>query len=246
MNTMNDTNDNPLNESSGGEQSLAAMGLSAAEAPQSPLEANTVPAKKSSSAASRSALMILLVLAVAAAALYVMRMTGNVTTTDSEAASAEQQIDQALKSLLKINERGHGPAPRQKDLDADAVIARFADDPIEKQVGVDELVKNPFEVMLRSEDGSPSEKEKAVTAAKQRAENARVEMLRKELGRYQLQTIMTGRTPMAMVSDQVVQVGDQLGSFRVAAIDEMAITLTADDNTYHLTMDSSMAMGKTR
>jgi hypothetical protein len=222
------------------------MGLGAGEAPQSPLEANTVPAKKSSSAASRSALMILLVLAVAAAALYVMRMTGNVNTTDTEAASAEQQIDQALKSLLKINERGHGPAPRQRDLDADAVIARFADDPIEKQVGVDELVKNPFEVMLRTEDGTQSAEDKTVAAAKQRAENARLDLLRKELAGYRLQTIMTGASPMAMVSDQVVQVGDQLGSFRVAAIEEMAVTLTVDDNTYHLTMDSSMAMGKTR
>ena len=109
-------------------------------------------------------------------------------------------------------------------------------DPSKKQVSLEQVQKNPF--VLHS---LPTGQEETAVPAISREEQQRQLMLqrfRQELGGYELQTIVEGRTPMAVVSGNVVKRGDDLGSFKVVAIEPQRIVLTVDGNFYQLTMDT--------
>ena len=73
--------------------------------------------------------------------------------------------------------------------------------------------------------------------AELRRREERTRQLRGEVDRLQLQTVMIGRTPMALIGDEIVRVGDRIGSFTVTAIRPGAVELSAEGNMYTLMME---------
>lgn len=184
------------------------------------------------------ALLIALVLAIGAGSLYAMRMAGGAMSGDGTIAEAEQRVEMALARLAgKENDGPDTDAGRLAALfkDTDDVLAMFANDPTAKQVKVEQLQKNPFELTVVRKVSPDSKDVETVD----REQELQMKRIRDELQRMDLQTIMSGRVPMAVVSGKVVREGDQFGSFTVTAIRPQKVELSAEGNTYTLTMKES-------
>lgn len=186
----------------------------------------------------QSAMLLGGVLLVAVATLWLMR-TGGAAALDQSIGDVELKIESALAqvttedgSLVSATDRAVLAA------DTDKVIARFTDNPAQQQVPLDQLRANPFVGRNRNQNAQVTEPV-AVTPidpdVQRLAQRQRV--LKDEASRLTLQTVMNGRQPMAVVSGDIVRVGDQLGSFTVTRIQPMAVTLTADDHEFYLMME---------
>ncbi len=226
----------PAAEASG-EQASIALDLGATSG--SPLETGGEAPPATASRIPGGVLMLVIVLAVAGAALFAMRLTGSVAQRDGAVQAAELQIEQALATLTGQAAPQPGTAAEDAPLQTtEQVIARFADDPTDKQVDLDHLRKNPFALRLAARTSTQTAGHAdAPASGVDMADQLRAKKLRAEVDRRQLQTVMHGRVPLAMVDGQVVREGDTLGSFRVAAIEQMAIVLDAEGNTYRLSME---------
>jgi hypothetical protein len=180
--------------------------------------------------------MLLVVLLIAAAGvLGAMRMTSGVPTTDASIADAERKIDQALKKLATPARAAETNGKIQALLgDTDSIITMFANDPSRKQVSVDQLAKNPFELFVTRKAGSDTDPNVKVID-KLKAE--RLKKLKDELAKLSVQSVLQGRTSLAVVSGKVLREGDSVGSFTVTQIGPFGVRLTADGNTYTLLMD---------
>lgn len=177
--------------------------------------------------------MVLLVVAIGAAALYGMRLANNhVNKPDPGAAAAEKKIDLALAKLA--GEKGAKKGHKFTDVlhDTDQIIAMFASDPASRQVDVQHLQKNPFEMFPGSGTA------KTVSATTDDAAHAeRLRRLRMELEQLKLQSVLSGNgSGFAVISGKVVREGGSIGSFVVTSIAGSTVKLSADGNTYTLAM----------
>ena len=182
----------------------------------------------------QSVLIMLLVVVVAGGALWTMRVTGGVEQVDSSVSVAEQKIEQAL-ARLKSEDQNGGVNQDQLDSlfgDTDQVVAIFENDPTKKQVDVDNLRKNPFALVVTNKKGQQTES----VAAIDRVKAERLKQLKHEFDKLQLQSLLNGATPLAVVSGKVVRAGDSVGSFDVIAIGAGGVKLMAEGNSFTLTM----------
>ncbi len=183
-------------------------------------------------------LLLGLVLVVATGALIAMRK-GGAARIDQSIGDVELKIETAL-AQLGVGAAADPDDPRAKLLraDTDAVIARFMANPAEQQVPIHFVQKNPFALFPEARpvvDAPQPNKPVASFADRQR--EARLQKLRTEFDQLRLQTVMNGRRPMAVISGKVVRASDRIGSFTVTSIEPMTVTLTAEGNTYRLSMD---------
>ncbi len=186
-----------------------------------------------------SILLIGGVVVLAVVALFVMRKTGAVNV-DSTLGAVELKIEQALAQIGKASHIETDSDLAVDLRDTDKVVAFFAYDPAEKQVNLDNVQKNPF-VLHGLPGGAQQETQPAISREEQQRQ-LEMQRLRDELSRFQLQTIVEGRTPMAVISGNVVKRGDELGSFKVVAIEAERVVVTVDGNFYQLTMRSPDVM----
>jgi hypothetical protein len=203
----------PLNMTGTAESAIAALDAAG-------------PIKKSNG----GVLLILGVLAVAGIALYTMRATATLEPTDASAVDAEKKIDQVLN---RLSGKEKGPANLGTLLkNSDQVVAMFAADPVKKQVTLDHLQKNPFELFMLKSDtpGLP------VADLSDKAKQEELRKLRAELESYKLQSVLSGKTSLAVINNKVVREGEQVGSFIVTQITKKSVIFTSGGNTYSLLM----------
>ncbi len=192
----------------------------------------------------QSAIVMGFVVALAAGSLYLMRRAGDVEAPQTM-IEQELLIEEALAQLQRA--AGHTDATPAQALsvafdEADDVVRLFLDDPTSRQVPLKHVAKNPFRYahLANDPDDSPIDGAMQVSMAqkiRQQEKQQKQMILRDELGRMNLQTVMTGTAPMAMISDQVVREGDRMGSFMIASIKPRAVELVAEGNTYTLWMN---------
>ncbi|MHB1157247.1 MAG: hypothetical protein ACYC26_10460 [Phycisphaerales bacterium] len=192
------------------------------------------PAKKR---VSQGVLLLLAALVVAGAALFIMRKTGQ-ARVDTSANSVEKQIETALAQLTGKPAATSGGGGDALLVNTDQVIARFAEDPTARQIDLEHVRKNPFMLTVVTRSAANDAQAVPVVNVDDRVKQQQLQQLRAELDKLTLQTVMEGRTPLAVISNKVVRTGDQIGGFRVVSIEPRAVTLTADGNTYQLTMQS--------
>jgi len=53
-----------------------------------------------------------------------------------------------------------------------------------------------------------------------------------------VQSIMRGKTPVAIIDGELYKVGQSLGSFTIRAISELTVTIEADGHRFDLSMAS--------
>ncbi|MCC6581604.1 MAG: hypothetical protein IT440_14320 [Phycisphaeraceae bacterium] len=185
---------------------------------------------------SQGTLLLLLIVVIAGGTLYAMRqstrgMWGDVVSTDVEA-----KVEAALARFAGHPEAGAKVGAWFED---SSVFVRLFDyDVAQRQVPLEQVRKNPFRLVLAAEPARsvrPGDDNQAKTQARAQ----RKQKLELELKTYNLQTVMRGRIPVAIVSGQFVRQGQSLGSFTVKAIDQMSVRLEADNEEYTLNMNTS-------
>ncbi len=192
----------------------------------------------------QTTVLLLLVTLIAAGALYGMRLTqGDISGNVS--ADVETRIDQVLAKLANPGKSDANPLAEETlqtlFRDTDAIVAMFADDPTRQQVPIEYVKKNPFANPLVEKKQAEAKKPNPSHA--EREAEMRRRQLQSELSSYKLQTVMQGRTPVAIINGQLIQAGQELGSFTVGTIDSMRVELIADDTVYTLEMESGASGG---
>lgn len=214
-----------------------ARGNEVTEAEQLELDA---AAKAPGKSMSQGMLLIALVVLVAGGVLYAMRL-GQGDLGDGASQQVEARVEAALAKLTQPETmRDDDPLAHQNLQalfdDTDAIVAMFAADHTERQVPIDYVQKNPFamneaprEVVEPTERSGPSDEE--LRAAR------RVE-LEREIQSMRLQSVMGGRTPIAIVNGEFMRVGQTVGSFEVASIspDTLTVVLEHDGERFTLSM----------
>lgn len=156
-------------------------------------------------------------------------------------------------TLFMMRRHGQGPGLSMADVKIDYPIDQMpgSDDDHKRvladlqtidgtvQIPLGEVRQNPFEMVgeeIEPDDGPrPGETE---AERRRREAEARRAKIADAFSKLQLQTVLSGMTPVARISGQTVRVGDTVGGqFTVVAIHNRSVDLLApDDQTYTLTI----------
>lgn len=183
-------------------------------------------------------MLILIVFVISAGTLYGMRLSQRETGVSASTRNAEAQIDKALQKLAS---RGNTTSNSSDDLnqldklfqDTKSIRDIFNNDPTERQVPAEYVKKNPFVLP----DYRPVEAPiKDPEEEKNKARTKLLAGLNRELNRLVLQSIMQGPRPVAIISGQMVQPGQDIGSFTVNTIHDLWVELTSEGESFSLRM----------
>lgn len=188
---------------------------------------------------SKTPLILVAVLLVAAGTLYGMRMTGGIEKSDTTTAEAEKKIEDALRQLTGGTKTTASDPLVKRNLDelfrdTEDVIALFGDDPTKNQVELENVKKNPFELIVMRKETKDSTAQAVAAIDKVKAK--RLEELKKELATFKLQSIMSGKVALAVIDGKVVREGESVGSFQITSISPYGVRLAAEGNLYTLSM----------
>jgi hypothetical protein len=173
-------------------------------------------------------LLIVVVFIIAAATLYGMRISQRDEGASAQAKTAEAKVDQALAKLAGSTDGGTSSIESIFQ-DTDKIVSMFSVDLTEHQVPVRYIKKNPFVLPVFHSVRTDHDDAQAVSAMSTKAERRRAQELRQELGGLVLQSVMQGVRPVAIISGDLVQPGQQIGSFTVRAINSLSVELVGDE-----------------
>lgn len=193
---------------------------------------------------SSGTLMVLGLFAIAVALLYAMKLTHGESKVDSAAKAAEAKIEQALAKLTSPQRLPANDPLRKENVDAvfsdtKAIMAMFTEDLTQRQVPIEYVQKNPFTLHT----ATPAVIGPAKTNTQ---DNRRLEKLKAELKGFELQTIMSGSRPVAVISGEILRPGDKLGSFTVKEIRPFAVLLEGEGQVFTLEMQKPQEQGGSR
>lgn len=171
----------------------------------------------------RTHVLLVLVVASSAVAIWMMRQHGikSGMTFQSEDVSFESEY---TSDDHKRFER---------------VLAQLEESDRDWQVPLELAGENPFFLGLVQQEAvdNGGADRRAAEAAQRQAEQRRKE-IEGALDRLVLQTIITGRMPMATINDQIIRVGEPLEVFTVVEIRTGEVVLEADGERYTITTAS--------
>lgn len=213
--------------------SLARGDKEGGEAPELELESM----KPGSKLLSSGTLLIVAVFVLGAGTLLVMRVSQKEIGRAAAAAGVEQTIKEALVRLTQAPENGADGKPAAKAVlpdDAAAIVQTLRDENGARQVPVEYLKKNPFALPVFKED-KPVEAVEVKSADAEELKRKR-KQLEQEFGKLELQSIVQGPRPVAIINGEIVQAGQVLGSFVVQSIDELSVVLEHEGEEFRLKM----------
>lgn len=179
-------------------------------------------------------LLIACLIIVGAGSLWAMRMAGGAPAPDQKQLDTQRKIDSALAKLKdRVKAKNSAQAGQDPYGDTDSVVALFLTDPSDKQVNIDEIQKNPFELTGMEKKAAAAPVKKDQTDPRE----AKLKKLREELKKYTLQSVLNGSEKLAVVSGNILRVGDKIGSFTLVDVSGRGVKLSAENNTYSLAMD---------
>ncbi|MEX0655504.1 MAG: hypothetical protein WD534_06030 [Phycisphaeraceae bacterium] len=244
MTQLNPNEPNPAN-STGDEEpktmsllSGVAKGDDLTEAERLELEGGTAGSR---GPMGQGAILIALVVLIAGGVLYGMRLAQG-ELTDGANQQIETRIEETLSRLSQPDTMRDNDPLAEQNLqalfdDTDAIVAMFAADRTASQVPIDYVQKNPF--TLYSPAITPEETVEEDAGADEEALRAarRVE-LEREIQNMQLQSVMGGRKPVAIIDSEFLRVGHTIGSFTVEQIssDDLTVVLEHEGERFTLSM----------
>ncbi len=214
-------------------------GVAASSAPPTEAELLEAAGGTKSKLMGRGAAVVGAIALVAAGSLYAMRLThGNLEV--SSAKEAESTIENFVAKRSQRDKLASSHPLRDENIDAlfedaDAVVAMFAADVTDRQVPLEYVKKNPFQLV----ETKPAAGAATPVDNSDYARQQRLRALTAELGKYKLYSVMTGgQRNVAVVNGEFVQERQKLGSFTVTRIEPLAVTLSADGAAFQLTIDT--------
>lgn len=185
-------------------------------------------------------MLILVVSVVAAGTLYGMRISQREAAPSADTKQAEKKIDQALARLAKPKAvSANDPLMPQniKQLfdNTEKVVSVFSEDLTQRQVPVNFVKKNPF-VLPTFKSVTPngtSQEDRAAEAARHKLKM----QIEKELRTLELQSVMQGARPVAIISGELAQPGQRIGRFKVKKIGNVSVDLEYKDEIFRIVME---------
>ena len=115
--------------------------------------------------------------------------------------------------------------------DTDAVLAMFSRDLSESQVPIGYVKKNPFKLPIGEKPASKNNN------TRQQQAKQRLRELRQKLASLNLQSVMGGENPVAVINGELYQKGETVGPFTIERVNRVSLKLRADDRSFTLNMD---------
>jgi hypothetical protein len=212
-----------------------------AAGPEEAGEESAAPAKSSASPYRRQMLRANIILAclllVGVGVVYALSQRKGPATASAEQQAAESQVDSALLRLSGQGALASGTAkPTQK------LLAEFFQQVSDRQVPLDRLGKNPFLFVrpgqslltaTQPQAGGTVEAEPAAAPVKQD-----IEQVKAALKRLRLQSVMMGGNSggTALISNNLLTVGQRIDCFVVQAIQPGQVVLGWEDREFTLKM----------
>jgi len=190
---------------------------------------------------SQGTMLILIVFVIAAGTLYGMRLSNHIDGPSAHIKTMEAKVDQALAKLSAPQGLAKNDALQPANIkklfeDTDQIVSMFSADLTQRQVPIRFVKKNPFVLPVFQSVREESDAYDAEDSAK--AEQKRIRMLKQELGHYELQSIMQGSRPVAVINGELVQPGQRIGSFKLIAIHNRSVELQNGGTNFTLTMEN--------
>ncbi len=173
-------------------------------------------------------MLILVIFVIAAGTIWGMRVSQRSEGPSKLTQEHEAKIDNALKRLSSASGPAHddpiNPANIKKLFkDTDSIVSMFSTDPTKQQVPIDKIKKNPFVLPLFQ---STSTVDAGFDARRsQEADRKHREKLERELEGFDLQSVMNGAMPVAIINNDLLQPGQEIGSFTIKAINDVSVKL---------------------
>jgi hypothetical protein len=219
---------------------MTLMGVSGQEGQIPGLE-NEGKEKTSQSLLTHSGIIIALVAVVGVSALAFMRATQKDPLAENGVSSEVQQKVETYIGQAEQNAAGEQASAGDGDsmdqmpgqfagfaAGTDTILATFSRDLSEHQVPVHYVKKNPFQMRM-NEGEAQARKDETDRQQRREALQRRVEQL-------QLQSVMGGQRPVAMIGGDMRQAGDTVGPFTIESISDLQVTLSAEGHTFTLSM----------
>ena len=233
----------------GGEADTDSLSPSAVIGPEEIPEADEFELKapkNSSKLLNQGTLLVLLLVSVTVTVIWVMRLSQGEIRSAPGSKEAEAKVDDAL-TKLRLPKVGALVAddplsPYNIDnlfQDSEHLITMFSADQTMRQVPIEFIQRNPFMLPEANADGIGTFSAVNTTGndKKERRRQQRREKLSRELAGLELQTVMMGRVPMAVISNDLVRVGHVMGSFTIKKIRPRSLDLEVDGQAFVLTME---------
>lgn len=180
--------------------------------------------------ATQSAILIAIVAVIAGGVLLGMRLTqggGAEAGATEQLAKIETFIRKAENPDLVDESDAQNPGNLNSMLaDADTIVSKIATEYPEKAVPLEDVQKNPFELAFigQTDEGGP-----APDFAERRRQDL-LKALSNEFGMLELQSIMgSGRRSVAVIDNEFYRLGQRIGSFRIAGIQNGMVGLIPVD-----------------
>ena len=176
----------------------------------------------------QSTLLIVAIVVVAGGALGFMRMSQSNVGEDRIDAEVRAKIDQAVAKFSNRDAMSPDDPINPANIDelfadTESVVAMFATDYTQNQVPVEYVKKNPFVLNRpKSTDNQPTSTHNRDL---ERQYQQWLTERRREIQKLNLEAVMGGTTPVAIVDGESVRVGQQLGNFEVVAIEGQTMRL---------------------
>lgn len=190
---------------------------------------------------SQGTMLILVVCVIAAGTLYGMRLSQRKAGPDVKAQQVEAKIDEALAKIGAPDglDKSNPLNPEHlNDLfkDTDDIVSMFSADLTQRQVPIQFIKKNPFVLPTYQsvEVGSSVD----LAAEMNKTQRKLLEGLQKELKSLKLQSVMGGARPVAIISGDLFQPGQNIGSFTITAIEGLTVKLESSGQLFELKMEN--------
>lgn len=233
-----------------GDEEPRSMPLSAmaADDPATGVDGDFQSTKAPSKIFNQGSMLLVLIAAVAGGAIFTMRQTSSVGPGQGVDRKVEAKIEQALAKLSRPGEMSADDPLTPGNLanlnqNTDAIVAIFQDDVSARQVPLEYVQKDPFELfqppaeiaVVTTRTGPTMEELEAQKRAAALA--AREQALRAELQRMRCDAIMGD---LVMINGNALRRGMKVGNFTVVDIKASSVVLRADDLSYELKINGDI------
>ncbi len=187
----------------------------------------------------QTTLLIVVVALVAAGSLYAMRLTqGHEPKDDSR--ELEARMDNWITKLSSPDKVDPKDPMHPDNLgllfhDANQVLTLLNSDSTSHQVPIRYVKKNPF--LFSFDEAQPTDTVADATATELALARRRLQ-LEQSLSKYRVDSIMIGRRSVAIINNEMVQVGDHLGDFVVESIEPMQVTVRLGEQRFNLAINN--------
>lgn len=171
-------------------------------------------------------------------AVYALKLS----VKPKDATAAQQENETKVKARIAALSQSSTRKPTGRS-ENDSVMNALHNDARQRQIPTSVVVKNPFVFNKPKPKPPPA----SVAGDKQAANrDPDAELLKakalSDVRRLELQSILTGAKPLAMISSRSLTVGDRISGWTVSAVKSMHVTMTWKDKSGKHTLEYTLKM----